>query len=191
MERSTNYLEVLSCGVARWNLIWGDPILSGSILMTSYALTAILMFLVARQSEGKERWLWLLCGLLFLFQVFNTPLDLHAFPGAVGHCLAIAQGWYEQRGPFKLLVLIGLAGCAALMAIVLLVVFYRNIAGNILLIVGVAIVVVFTLAKGIGYKEAEQVYGVGVGPFRIADFIEFSGVLVAMIAALQRKLRQF
>ena len=66
------------------------------------------------------------------------------------------------------------------------IVFYRNIAGNLLLVCGVAIVLGFTLVKGIGYKEAEQLYGVQVGPFRIADFIEFSGIMIAMAAALKR-----
>jgi len=155
--------------------------------MVSYGVVAVLSHRFAQRSVGKERWLWRLCGLLFLFQVLNTHLDLHAFPGAVGHCIAKAQGWYEHRGAVRLIVLIGLAFCATLISLVVLIVFYRNIIGNLLLICGVAIVLGFTIVKGIGHKEAEQLYGVQVGPFRVADFIEFSGIVIAMVAALKRK----
>jgi hypothetical protein len=71
---------------------------------------------------------------------------------------------------------------------VILIVFYRNIERNLLLVCGVAIIVGFTLIKGIGYKEAEQLYGVRVGPFRIADFIELSGLGIAIAAALKRRV---
>lgn len=188
MDQLAIYFEALSCGVRRWNQIWGDPFLSGTIFMISYGVLAVLVFRVAQQSAGKERWLWRLCGFLFLFQVLNTHLDLHAFPGAVGHCLARAQGWYEHRAPVKLAFLIGLAACAILISLVILIVFYRNIAGNLLLVCGVVIVLGFTLVKGIGYKEAEQLYEVQAGPFRIADFIEFSGIVIAMAAALKRRV---
>ena len=186
MDQLAINFDALSCGVRRWNQIWGDPFLSGTIFMVSYGMAAVLIFRVAQQSPGKERWLWRLCGFLFLFQVLNTHLDLHAFPGAVGRCLAQAQGWYEHRGSVKLAFLIGLAVCAILISLVILIAFYCNIAGNLLLVCGVAIVLGFTLIKGIGYKEAEQLYGVQIGPFRIADFIEFSGIMIAMAAALKR-----
>lgn len=192
-----NYVEIVSCGVDRWNLIWGDPILSGTIFMVSYGVVAVLILRVAQRANGgerwggerwgRERWLWRLCGLFFVFQVINTPLDLHAMPGAIGHCLAKSQGWYEERGAFKLAALAGIAGFAGLVLLVMLVVFYRSIAGNLLLVSGVGLVFAFTVIKGVGYKEAEAVYHVPVGPFRVADFIEFSGILIAMTAALRWK----
>lgn len=187
MDQFSVYIDALSCGVRRWNLIWGDPFLSASIFMVSYGVAAMLILQVARQAAGRERWLWYLCGFLFIFQVFNTPLDLHAFPGAVGHCLAKAQGWYADRGPVKLAFLIGIAVSALVVSLVLLKIFYRNIAGNLGLITGIAVVLGFTIIKGIGYKDAERLYNVMVGPFRIADFIEFSGIVIAMIAALRRR----
>ena len=61
--------------------IWGDPLLSGTIFIVSYGVTALLIFKAAREAAARERHYWRLCGSLFLFQVVNTNLDLHALLG--------------------------------------------------------------------------------------------------------------
>jgi hypothetical protein len=54
------------------------------------------------------------------------------------------------------------------------------------LISGATIALAITIIKGINYHGAEQIYGKDFGQFRGADLIEFSGILIALAAALMR-----
>jgi hypothetical protein len=181
--------DAFVCGFDAWMDIWGDPWLSGSIFMVSYGVTALLIFKVAGQATARERLYWRLCGSLFLFQVVNTNLDLHALIWTIGRCLSHAQGWYDHRKEVQVAILIGLALLVAIILLIMFFAFFRNIFRNILLTLGVTITIGFTLVKGISYHGLADFYGKPVGPFYVADFIEFSGILLAFIAALLR-LRQ-
>ena len=178
--------DAFLCGFDAWMDIWGDPLLSGTIFMVSYGVTALLIFRASREAEARERRYWRFCGFLFLFQFLNTNLDLHALVWTTGRCLAHAQGWYETRREIQVSVLIGLALLVALILLIVLLVFFRNIFRNILLTLGVLIALGFTVVKGINYHGIEQFYGSQVGPFRVADFIEYSGITLAFLAAMIR-----
>lgn len=186
MNAVTIIWSAFLCGVDHWMDIWGDPLLSGAIFMASYGVTALLIFRVARGVTARENLYWRICGFLFLFQMLNTNLDLHALIFTTGRCLAHAQGWYENRREFQVIFLLGLAVIISFILLAVLVVFFRNIFANILLTMGVLIALGFTIIKGINYHNIEQYYSVQIGPFRVADFIEFSGIALANIAALIR-----
>ena len=178
--------DAFVCGFDAWMDIWGDPWLSGSIFMISYGVTALLIFKAAGPVAARERLYWRLCGSLFLFQVVNTNLDLHALIWTTGRCLSHAQGWHDQRKEVQLAVLIGLAIIVALILLVVFIAFFRNIFRNILLTLGVTIAISFTMVKGISYHDLADFYGRPAGPFYVADFIEYSGIMLAFIAALLR-----
>ena len=180
--------EVLGCALDRWALFWGDPMLPASASMLVYGLGGLLLLRAGQRTDGPDRQLWRVCAALFFLQVANTHVDLHAFPGAYGRCLALAQGWYEHRGPVKMLgaVLVGAAILTAL--IVAAVAWWRSIRANILLVAGVAVALGCTLVRGAGLDGTEPIYDEAVGPFRWADLIEYGGVGLAAFAA-QRRLR--
>lgn len=71
--------------------------------MLLYGAAGIVLLQVSRRTDGRDRRLWLACAVLFFLRVLNTHIDLHALPGVYGRCLSRAQGWYENRGPVKLL----------------------------------------------------------------------------------------
>lgn len=181
--------DAFICGLDAWMDIWGDPLLSGTIFMVSYGVTAFLIFRAAREAEVRERRYWRFCGFIFIFQSVNTNLDLHAMVWTTGRCLAHTQGWYDTRREIQYLMLIGIAILIALILLIVLFIFYRNIIRNIFLTLGVVIALGFTMAKGISYHDFAQFYSRQIGPFYIADYIEFSGVSIAFLAAWIR-LRQ-
>ncbi|MCV2882362.1 hypothetical protein [Actibacterium sp. XHP0104] len=184
MDWFSKIFTSIPCGIADWTQIWGDPLLSGTVFMIGYGLAGVLMLRIAARTVGRERWLWRICGWLFVFQVANTHLDMHALVVSYGRCLARAQGWYQGRHDIQLVVLIGALALAAAIILGGLVVFYRNILGNALLVLGVTVALGLTVVKAINYHHIEHFY-VGVfGQFRGADLIELSGVALALIAAL-------
>jgi hypothetical protein len=186
LDQRAVYIDALKCGIEGWMEIWGDPFVSGTLFMVSYTLAAVIIFKVALQATGRERRLWQLCGLLFAFQVLNTHLDLHAFPGTFGRCLAHAQGWYESRRQVQMAFLIILGTFALLVLLLTFVYFHKNVAGNLLLVSGVAVALGITAIKGINHHGGEHYYGGTFGAFRGADLIEFSGIMIAITAALTR-----
>ena len=178
--------DLLACAIGRWTSVWGDAMLPSSVAMLLYGAAGLLMLRVARRTGAADRRLWGICAALFFFQVVNTHLDLHAVPTAIGHCLARAQGWYHERGSVKL---IGLALIGAAIAFVLVlatIAWWRSIRANALLVAGVAIAFGFTLIKGTAVNAAEAVYNQRIAGFRWADLLEYSGVVLAMLAAARR-----
>lgn len=178
--------DAFLCGVDRWTNLWGDPLLRGSIFMLSYGVAALMIFRAAREVTSRERGYWRLCGVLFVFQVVNQHLDLHALPGTFGRCLALAQGWYQHRLEVQSAFLAAVAAIMALILLIVLITFFRDIFSYFLLTLGVATALGFTVVKGIGHDGFEQYYGGHLGPFRTADFIEYSGIVLAFLAALIR-----
>lgn len=178
--------DAIVCGIDGWWDIWGDPLLSGTVFTVSYGVSALLMFRVSSRFETRERLYWRLCGGLFLVQLVNTNLDLHALIWTTGRCLAHAQGWYEHRKDVQILFLVGIAVVVALILLTVLVVFWQTIFRSLLLTVGVTIALGFTMAKGVNYHGLEQYYGRAVGPFQVADFIEYSGIVLTFLAMLIR-----
>jgi len=185
--------DAFLCGVDKWTDHWGDPLLSGSIFMLSYGVAALMIFRAAREVTSRERGYWRLCGVLFVFQAVNTHLDLHALPGTFGRCLAHAQGWYQDRLEVQIAFLAAVAAIMALILLIVLITFFRDIFSYFLLTLGVATALGFTVVKGISYHGFEQYYGGHLGPFRTADFIEYSGIVLAFLAALirLRKIRLY
>jgi hypothetical protein len=176
--------DALLCGIDDWIEIMGDPLLSGTILMLSYGVTGLLILRAAPEGETRERWYWRACGFLFMFQMLNTHLDLHALIWTSGRCLAHAQGWYESRGEVQLYFLIAVAVLGVLVLCIIMIYFLRNIAGNMLLTLGVGIALGFSIVKGINYHALDQLRNARVGLFYVADSIEFSGIVLAFTAAV-------
>lgn len=154
--------------------------------MVSYGVTALLIFRVSGGFEARERLYWRLCGGLFLLQFANTNLDLHALVWTTGRCMAHAQEWYEYRNEVQLLFLVGIAIVIALILLTVLIVFSQYNFRNLLLTLGVTIALGLTMTKGINLHGLEQYYGRELGPFQVADFIEYSGIVLAFLAVVIR-----
>ncbi|NHX27458.1 DMT family transporter, partial [Escherichia coli] len=119
---------------------------------------------IAARTEGRERWLWRICGWLFVFQVANTHLDMHALVVSYGRCLARAQGWYQGRHDIQLVVLIG----ALALAVATLTVRSASSGGNLIMIVGLQMRVGSAVLGEIG--AATETWAVTISPLWLAAF---------------------
>ena len=180
------------CGFAGWQEMWGDPWLIGSIMVLAYAVTALLLLQRSKLLKGRERAVWTICGLIFLFQAVNTPFDLHSLIWTTGKCLAKAQGWYENRNQVQVFALSALMGMTALILLICIYLFRRNIWGNLLLLIGVIIAVGITGLEVISLHSLIDFYDRALGPFLVGDWIELGGIALVLLAVLfrSRKLRR-
>lgn len=185
-EETSVWAEAFRCGFADWQQIWGDPLLSGTLLFLGYLLAGIYAWRVSRQMEGRERILWRLCAALMLFQAINTPLDLHAFVWTFGRCLSRLQGWYANRQAVQLLLLFALAFAGLALVMILCFFFRWALLRNSLLILGVLISLIFTAVKGVSLHDLADLYGVQLGSLYVADVIELVGIALVLLASWLR-----
>lgn len=178
------YAEVMGCAVERWTSIWGDPIVPAGIAMAGYALAAYLSWRVVQRETGRERVLWGLSAVVLVVLFFNTHLDLHAFIGSYGRCHARAFGWYEQRETVQLLFVAGVIGTIALLLVLAVVLFARNLIGNLLLVSGFAISAGYMLAKGAGHHQTDMINNLAIGPLTVSAVSEILGGSIIALAAL-------
>lgn len=185
------YIEILICGVKRWTSVWGDPLVTGLVIMALFLVATILCAGTAMRSDGREKLFWALAAAAALVFAANVHLDLHVLPNAIGRCAAKTQGWYDQKETARAAFI---TGAAILMAVLLATIawmFWRQLIANIILSLGFALTVGMDAIKGFGRKGWEKLYDVPVGPFRLPDVPELLGAaLVILGAALAlRRLR--
>lgn len=182
--------DILTCALDRWTLIWGDPALTGAVFMLAYAVAGVLAWRVARHANRDDRALWAACAGLLLFQVANTHLDLHAFPGSLGRCMARAQGWYQHKAAAQILVMISLMTLLGLLLLWVLVRYHAALWANILLTSGMTLSLGFTMIRGVSLHPLETLYRRSIGPVQLSDIIEMTGIGLVIIGALLRHRRK-
>ncbi len=177
------YLEILRCGVDRWVSIWGDPLLSGALIMALFGVAAGLCGMVAARSDGRERVFWAAASLAAVFLVFNAHLDLHVLPGSIGRCAAKAQGWYDQRRSVQAIYLavvmlsaLAVLGTAAWM-------FRRQLTANVTVTTGLVVTLGALAAKGAGFHSLDEYHDLTIGPLKLTDLPEVAGAVFIIIGA--------
>lgn len=187
MDQLSTIADAMACGWADWMGIWGDPWLSGTILVCSYFGTGVVVYRVSCGLAGRERGFWRLCSAVLCFQAANTPLDLHALVWTTGRCMAHAQGWYESRKAVQIGFLLTTALLALIIGALAIKRFSAPLRHNLLLTMGLVISLGFTLIKGVSLHGLAAIYGQRLGPFFVADVIEWSGIALAFAGAVRRQ----
>lgn len=177
------YLEILHCGLNRWTKNWGDPLLLGSAVTALFVLAAALSLYLALRTTGREAWFWALAALAAALFGANVHLDLHVLPNAIGHCMANAQGWIDQKEFARTAFMTGAAVLLVMLFLAIGWMFWRQLMANIVLTLGFAVTVGIDAAKGFGRKGWEDSYDVPFGLFKLLDLPEIAGAALLIIGA--------
>ncbi len=176
-------LDILRCGVGRWTSAWGDPLTTGFVIMALFLVAAGLCASVAARCDKREKMFWALAAATALAFAANVHLDLHVLPKSIGHCMAQAQGWYDRKEAARSVFIAGaviVAGALALMAVWR---FRRQMAANIILVLGFALTGGVQASKGFGRKGWDKLYDIPFGPFRLPDLPDVIGAVLMIIGA--------
>lgn len=186
------YLEILRCGVSRWISVWGDPLVTGLIIMGLFLAAAALCGCTAARAHGREKTFWRLAAAAALIFAANVHLDLHVLPNYIGHCAARAQGWYDQREIARAAFIAAVAVVVAALLAAIFWKFWRQLTANIVLASGFALAGGMQAAKGFGRKGWDRLYDIPVGPFRLPDLPDIIGAVLLIIGAALalRRLRR-
>lgn len=175
--------EILRCGVGRWTAVWGDPLAAGLVIMGLFLVAAGLCAAAAVQTRGREAWFWALAALAAALFGANVHLDLHVLPNAIGHCMANAQGWIDQKEFARTAFMTGAAVLLVMLFLAIGWMFWRQLMANNVLTLGFAVTVGIDAAKGFGRKGWEDSYDVPFGLFKLPDLPEIAGAALLIIGA--------
>lgn len=177
------YFEILRCGLSRWTSIWGDPLVTGLVIMGLFIVAAGLCAVVAARRKGREALFWALAAAAALIFAANVHLDLHVLPKSIGHCAAHAQGWYQEREAARSAFIIVAAIALTVLLLTVFWVFWRQLMANITLSTGFALTVALVAAKGFGRKRWEVLFDVPLGPVSFSAMAEMIGAVLVIIGA--------
>lgn len=171
--------ELVGCVGQGWQPGIGDPGLSGWLTVVDYALCAVLALLVAcRRGALAGRAFWaVLVGLLIALGI-NKQLDLQTALIQAGRCLALAQGWYEERRIVQVAMIVVLV-IGSLTGIAIASRALRDRAAtNAVALLGLGVLVTFVLIRAISFHQIDLLINVQLPGARVNFVIENAGIVL-------------
>ena len=182
--------ELTACINTSWSPQIGDPSVIGWFTVVAYVLAGVLALLVAKSRKGRLRVFWsVLCVLLFALSI-NKQLDLQSALTAAGRCLALAQGWYEDRASVQRVFIVLVAATGVMVSVGLAVVMRRTLAQNWLALMGLGFLCTFIVIRAAGFHHFDRFIGYEIANVRMNWIMELGGIaMIAVNAALLLRQR--
>jgi hypothetical protein len=181
-----------TCAAEAWSLRLGDPDAIGIALAIGYALAAALALTVVfrgpfRSGHRKaERALWMTSAAVLVVLALNKQLDLQVFVTSTARCVARAEGWYDSRRALQAGVTIWLILMAAVLVPLLLVWLRRAMRGNLLLIGGMILLVVFVLIRVVSFHHMDHFLRTDILSVRLHRWVEAAALGLVLFAGARR-----
>ena len=175
-----------------WQPGIGDPTIAGWVTVVLCFLAAVLcwrrVLLAKRLRTGSEPGdsllFWCLLAAVMLFLAINKQLDLQTLLTEIGRNVAIAQGWYEQRGQLQLLFVVAVAFMGGIILIGVLCCLRGLWRSNWLAIVGVIMLLTFVVIRAASFHHVDTFLGVQLAGLRVNSILEISGILCIIAGTL-------
>ena len=153
----------------------------GWFTVVAYVAAAALALLVVKSQNGRLRVFWsVLCALLFALSI-NKQLDLQSALTASGRCLALVQGWYEDRASVQRVFIVFVAANGLIVSVGLAVIMRRTLAQNWLALVGLGLLCTFIVIRAAGFHHFDRFIDYEIANVRTNWIMELGGI--GMIAA--------
>jgi hypothetical protein len=176
--------ELAACIQASWSLGIGDPSIIGWVTVGAYVTAAVLAFLVFKGQNGRLRMFWsMLCLVLFALSI-NKQLDLQTAMTTAGRCLALAQGWYDDRQTVQLVFIVFVAAAGILFSGALVVTMRHNLAQNRLALIGLVFLCTFIAVRAASFQNFDLFLGSEIAHVRMNWVMELGGITMIATNAL-------
>ena len=187
---------IFPCAFSPWTPSIGDATLIGWSIAAFYVVVAVFCARSARAAaialpiQRREVLFWWTCAFVLGFLAINKQLDLQTLVTDVGRCIAVEQGWYEdrrdvQRGFLAAVVLLGVTGvlCCGL-------VLRRTFARTGLAVLGLGFVCLFVVVRAASFHHVDTLLGGLVLGLRISTLLEVTGPLMILAASVRAARRR-
>ncbi len=188
--------SLFPCAFSRWAPGIGDNHLLGWVTVVIYLAAASACLTVAlrgsfpAQSERRERLFWWLAAALLGVLAVNKQLDLQSLLTSVARCLAVDQGWYENRRIvqrqfivlFMLVGVVGMAGAGTLLR--------GTFARTGLALLGLGFVCVFVVVRAVSFHQVDALINTWMLGIRLNWVFELPGPVLVLLAAFLARVRR-
>lgn len=183
---------ILACGFSRWSPGIGDNHPMGWLTVALYLLAAVACAIAAsrgtfpaRTSSRERLFWWFAAGVLMLLAI-NKQLDLQSLLTSVARCLAMNQGWYEDRRAVQVW-FVGVVAAVGGLGIVALGFLLRNtFARTGLAVAGLGFVCVFVAIRAASFHHVDTLIDGRLFGLRLNWLLEMPGPLIVLVAAIRQ-----
>lgn len=175
--------ELYTCITTRWSPRIGDPTLMGWLTVVAYGAAAAAS-LAAGLARTKDRGFWLPLAVMLVLLGINKQLDLQSALTATGRCLAVMQGWYEQRRLYQFSFIVGLLIVCGGLFLFTLGRMRRSLPSIGVGLVGFGMLLTFVAVRAVGFHHFDAFIGTMVGPARMNWVMELGGLLLILANAI-------
>jgi len=178
--------------IGNWSPGIGDPSPMGWATVAGYLLAALGAFALALKVRvGRERVVWGLFALLFLFLGVNKQLDLQTAFTEFMRIIAKADGWYRVRHTYQRNFIMAM-GAAAVLGLVLLGFLMRRLAPGVWIsAAGACLVIAYVLVRAASFHKVDIFIHSRILGLKWNWILELGGLFIVLlgegIRALGRK----
>lgn len=182
--------ETFPCAFSTWSPGLGDNNLMGWVIVALYLLAAFASATVARrgpfpqQTQSREQLFWWLSALLLVLLALNKQLDLQSLLTSLGRCVAVDQGWYDDRRIVQRWFVVSVLTGGALIVTALGLLLRDTFARTGLALLGLGFVSVFVVIRAASFHHMDTLIDGRMLGFRINWLLEMPGPLIVLMASV-------
>ncbi len=184
---------MIECISYHWTPEIGDPTIIGWVTVFAYLVAAALTFLRARDAfgaaypaKGELKFFWLAISIVLVLLAFNKQMDLQSALTAAGRCLALDQGWYEDRGGVQRVFIVGVGLAGAAVFAVAAWSLRRHIRTQWMVLTGLFLLITFVLLRASSFHHMDIFIHARVLGVKMNWLIEL-GALGLIIAGARKR----
>ena len=188
---------IFPCAFSPWSPSIGDANLTGWSITAFYVVVAVFCARSARAAalalpmQRREVLFWWVCAFAMGFFAINKQLDLQTLMTDLGRCIALEQGWYEDRRDVQqrflaAVVVLGVTGVLCCWLVL-----RRTFARTGLAVLGLGFVCLFLIVRAASFHHVDTLLGGSVLGLRISTMLEVTGPLLILAASFRAGRRRF
>lgn len=179
------------CAFSPWTPGIGDSHVFGWAIVGIYLAAAVACAIVGRrggfpnQTQGRELLFWWLCAALLALLAVNKQLDLQSLLTAVARCVALDQGWYEDRRDVQRKFVLAVLAGGLLLVIVSGLWLRKTFARTGLAILGLGLVSTFVVIRAASFHHVDSLINETLLGLRMNWLLELPGPILILVAAVR------
>ncbi len=172
--------------IAGWSPGIGDPTVFGWLTVFNYCLGSYLCYGAARM-DWRNKGVWTVLGICFLFLAINKQLDLQSLLTSVGREAAKIGGWYDDRRIFQRNFVITVSSVGAILVFGMLYIVRGRAAHVRFALLGASMLVVFLVLRAASFHKFDSILGTAFVGVRVNHVLENLSILMVSTGALLAK----
>jgi uncharacterized membrane protein YhaH (DUF805 family) len=176
--------ELAACVKTSWSPRIGDPSSIGWFTVGAYFAAAVLAFLVFKGQNGRQRVFWFMLCVVLIALSINKQLDLQTAVAAAGRCLALAQGWYDDRQTVQLVFIVCVAAAGIVFSGFFIVTMRHDLTQNWLALIGLVFLCTFIVVRAVSFHHFDLFLSSEITHVKMNWVMELSGIAMIAINAL-------